>query len=303
MPIVLNPTVANPGPVTTATSSDGKLTASLDDAHGGVLLRADFSALGTKPIKVRFLRGTTRVRSGDPAWSPGGIAYAYDHEAPLGASAAWTAVPLFADGTEGSPTTSASLSTSSLDADNFDFWIKSTTDPGLSVLASAQGTGISRGRVGRLNLTDIPGSPYPVAAYNPRGYKDMQITFLTTTYDQRDALEACIDSGVVLVQCNPTYGINDFYALGSDADEDPLVFQFAPSRLMAITFVLQKRPPTVDSPFYFPGHSYADQLDSAPTYTDRLATWPLYQDALTVSSYALDSLLFESGGADDEGSP
>src|SRR5690348_6161615 len=107
MPIVLNPTTPNPAPPSTATSSDGRLTAFVDSAYSGVLLKADFSGLGTKPNRVRFMRGTDVVRSGDPAWAPGGLGFAYDHEAPLSTSTAWTAVPIFADGSTGSASTAA----------------------------------------------------------------------------------------------------------------------------------------------------------------------------------------------------
>ena len=282
MAIVLNPTTSNPSPVSSVTSSDGYLTATLDDTHGGVLLRANFSGDATKPVQVQFLRNGLTVRSGDPAEAPGGIAYAYDQEAPLADSSAWTCTPIYADGSEGTTTTSAAISLSQL-AGGYDFWVKSTSYPNLSTLARGLRTDlVTVGRTGRLRLSNVPGSSYPVAAWSPRGFADVTVTFSTQTLDERDSLTDCLDSGVLLVQSNPGYGLGDFYALAGDASQTPRIHHGDPRWVMTVTFVIVKRPPTIDAPFVFPGHSYGEQLAAAGTYGARLATWPTYADAMSV---------------------
>ena len=85
MPIPVDPSFVWPDAPTTTTSTDGRLAARVDSAHGGVLLRADFTGDATEAVKARFYRGDgSLVRSGDPAMAPGGVALAYDHEAPVG---------------------------------------------------------------------------------------------------------------------------------------------------------------------------------------------------------------------------
>lgn len=265
MPIVISPSTPNPATPSTATSSDSHLTVYVDATYCGVLLKADFSGLGTPPIKVRFMRGTDRVRSGDPAWSPGGVGFAYDHEAPLSAATAWTAVPIFADGSEGSASTAATVTTAGLPT-GFDFVVKPTSDPGSMVFLKSLAPEPTRGRVGMLNLTDIPGSRFKSGTWEPRQYADDQFSFQTATLADYADLETCMDAGIVFIQSDPGYGIGDFYAIPSDSAVTPMIYQGDPRRQVQVTFVHQPRPPTLGSAWMMPGRSWQTVKTGYATY-------------------------------------
>lgn len=280
MPIILLPATPNPTAPASATSSDGRLSVYADTAHAGVLLSADFSALSTKPVKVRFLRGGLRVRSGDPAWAPGGQAVAYDQEAPLGVAASWTAVPIFLDGTEGSATTAASLTVPAMDA-AVDCWVKPVNNPSLAVAYPLHNDEIQVQWTARVQSYSVPGASFPVGSYDRRSMAPLSLTMRTTTHAQRNALNDALDEGPVLVQLRDVFGIEDFYAVPGDSSERYLLGTISgPIRDMPTTFAPVSRPPTVDSPLFIPGRSWDEQLAVAPTWNDRLSMWPTWNNAL-----------------------
>lgn len=279
MPIILSPSAPNPTAPASATSSDGRVTVYADTDHAGVLLKADFSALSTKPVKVRFLRNGIRVRSGDPAWAPGGEAVAYDHEAKLGGSSSWTAVPIFLDGTVGAASAAASLTVPSMD-DDVDCWVKPINDPGLSVAHPLRGEIVEVAWTARASSYAVPGSSLPVGTYDRRTPAPLVIDLRTDTHAEKDALNDALDVGPVLIQMRETYGIADFYAIPGDSRERYFVGMHDPRRNMGVTFTPIDRPPTVDSPLFIPGRSWAEQLAVAPTWADRLSAWPTWGNAL-----------------------
>ncbi|NJP75680.1 hypothetical protein HCJ99_33935, partial [Streptomyces sp. C1-2] len=73
------------------------------------------------------------VRSGNLAWAIEGVGQAYDHEAPLGVAVAYTAVPLYADGTWGPSSSLAVVVPAPDPGHSKDLWIKSIDQPGLSM--------------------------------------------------------------------------------------------------------------------------------------------------------------------------
>jgi hypothetical protein len=302
MPIVVNPAIGNPPLAVSATSSDGVLSAYLDADHAGVLLSADFSALPTVPIKVRFYRGGTLVRSGDAAWAPGGVAVAYDHEAPLGAASQWTAVPIFVDGTTGSTSAPVTLTVPDM-SDDVDCWVKPINDPGLSVAFPVYTDEIVVSHSARVQSYAIPGRALPVGTYDRRTPAPVSITLRTTTHDEKDALNAALDTGPVFVQLRGSYGIHDFYAIPGDNTENYFLGMYSPERDVATNFLPCDRPPTLDAPLFIPGHSWDEQLALAPTWDARLAIWPTWWDALHGDLPAPDGLLPEEGGGGDEGGP
>lgn len=286
MPIVVDPSIGNPTPPTSATSSDGKLTAYLDSAHAGVLLKGDFSTLSTKPVKIRFYRGTTLVRSGDAAWSPGGIGVAYDHEAPLGTSCAWTAVPIFADGTTGTSSTAATLTTSAM-ADDVDCWVKPIADPGKAVAFSVHTDQIEISWSARTQSYAVPGRRLPIGTYDKRTPNAPSITLRTKTKADKDNLNKALDLGPVLVQLRNTassevaaYGIDDFYAIPGDSTERYFLGMFSQLRDIPSTFLPCDRPPTLDAPLIIPGTSWDEQFALAPTWNARLSTWATWNAAI-----------------------
>lgn len=302
MPIVLDPGVAAPDVVESVTSADGILTVFVDEVFGGALLQADFSALATDPIKVRFVRDGVMVRSGDPAWAPGGIAFAYDHEVPLGAASSWTAVPIFPDGTVGSASLAAAL-TVPFDVSDFrTIWLKSITNPGLSLRLQPVLPLPTFTRASSNSFTRIPGSKYPLGTYDKRAARQAEYHFYTDSAGERDALDLLLDQGTLLLQAPYSHYTPDIYCLPGDSSEQPAgAGMDDPDREWVIPFTEVKRPPTIDAPLFIPGHSYGDQMILAPTYAERLAAWPLHEDALLYTGGPGE--LVEGSGSGDGGAP
>lgn len=301
MPIVLDPNVANPGTGVSATSSDGVLTVYLDVQYAGVVLAADFSALSTKPSMVRFYRNGVTVRSGDPAWSPGGYGRAYDHEAPLGVASSWTVVPIFADGTTGTASTPAAITIPFDISDKRSVWLKSIDNPGLSMRLLPVLPLPTFTRAANVLLQRVPGSAYPLGTIDARSARTAEYHFLTTGEDERDDLELLLDSGVLLLQHSASHHTRDIYCVAGDTTEDPAGAGMEDAdREWVVPITEVRRPPTIDSPLYIPGRSYDEQLLVAPTYADRLSAWPTYDDAL-FGNMPTTSALFEetdSGGGE-----
>lgn len=281
MPIIVDPTIANPPAPVVTTSPDGVVTARLDSAHAGVLLTADFSELTPTPYQVRFLRDGVSVRSGDPAFSPGGYATAYDHESPLGGTSSWTAVPLYRDGSEGAQSQAVALALPDLSC-GLDVWLKCIADPGLSMLLALRGEP-TFGEESRLNLAAIPGARFPAGSWDVRTPSPRDLTFRVTGREQRDKFLALIDQGPVLVQCKQLYGVDDFYAMPGNLQESYLIGARDPRRNMALQLHPIRRPATIDAPLFIPGRSYDETHKIAGTYTIRTATWPAYDDVVAVS--------------------
>ena len=214
-----------PAPAETTVSPDGLLTAKVDAARAGVFLLANFAGDATAvppvpafdplPQKVRFVRGDgTLVRSGDPAWAPGGIAIAYDHEAPIGTPASYTAVPLYRDGSEGAATAGVTALVPWV-ADASDVWLKSPIDPNRSVVARAA-TFEEAARPLRNAGTAVPGARLGVFSYDVTGGLTAVLTVKTDTRAEYDALVHLFEAGPILLQANPACsGIAQKYAMPS----------------------------------------------------------------------------------------
>lgn len=282
MPIIVGPYTPPVVPVT-ATSTDGRITATYDPAHGGVLLRADYSDANPQPYQVQFRRNGLTVRSGDPAWAPGGRALAYDYEMALGEVAEWTAIPIYRSRTAGystgTPSAGAALVTGDLDCE-LDFWIKSTPNPALSRRLRSQVPDPTVTTTGRNSLVDTPGSPNYSGSWDVGLNAAQTFTFLTYTHAERDELLTLLDSGPVLVQCLRLYGIAQFYAKSADVRQEYHVGAFDPRRVITVTFLPIERPATINSPLFLPDHSFddvragyvsLDQLNAAVASWDDLA--------------------------------
>lgn len=300
MPIILDPSIPNPTAPTSVTSSDSHLTVYSDVTHAGVLLRADFHSLGTVPWKVRFLRNGVPVRSGDAAWAPGGYAVAYDHEAPLGDTSVWTAVPVYQFAADGAPSTPAAYAVPAM-ADDVDCWVKPVNDPGLAVAFQVHSDRVEIGWSGRTQSYAVPGRSLPIGTYDRRTMNAVSITLRTDTRAEKDALAAAMDTGPVLVQLRDTYGIDDFYAIPGDSTERYFLGMFSQLRDIPSTFMPCERPPTLDSPLFVPGHSWDEMALVAGTWDAAAATWPTWDDVLIGPVPTPDGLLAETDTGSGEG--
>lgn len=262
MTIIVDPGFVPPPPPTVAVSSDDRLTATADNAHAGALLKADFSDLPTLPRRVRFYRGDgSPVRSGDPAYAPGGVAVAYDHEAPLGGPVSWYAVPVFKDGSTGTPTTAAALTLTAAPASRA--WLKPLLNPDLAIIGRAS-RAEEQGRGFRTNFTPVVGATLPGADWDiPLGWTG-QITFRTDTEEEYLAMVAALSAGPLLMQPSSCAGLpSDLYLLAQGSMAAARMSGAATGqgwkyREWAISFVAVDRQPTLDSPLIIPGISWDD---------------------------------------------
>lgn len=306
MPVIVPPTGVTPELPVTSESSDGRLVAITHPAGGGVFLRADFSYMNPTPKKVRFVRSTDRipVRSGHDAWAPGGIAKAYDREAPGGVPSVWYAIPIMhqaGEWVEGTITQGVQVVAPSVTIDR-DFWIKSIASP-LQIRLPAYGPDPTTGMDGRDSGQEIPGAMYRAGGWDVPIKQPVTYTFRTETHDEFYQLEQVVQAGPMLVQSLDLYGIRDeYYKLGAFRWAY-VVGAFDPRRESQVTFNPCRRPPTEHSALYVPGHSWDDgyaaylSWDHAKGLVD---TW----DGLLITAPPNPGVIIpESGGDGDEGGP
>jgi hypothetical protein len=266
--------------VPSATGSDNILTVTTDPTYAGVWLKADFSGLSPQPLQVRFTRGAgVTVRSGDPAWAPGGLAYAYDHEAPLGAASVWTATPIWQDGTVGSDSVSVAVVVDPMDGE-VDCWIKPLGNADKALGLQVHTDRIEESYDARVQVVDVLGRGLPAASWDKRRMAAMSITLRTATKAQKGSLLGALDEGPLLVQLNPVYGIDDFYAVPDASTLRYFQGMWSAQRDIPTSFVPIARPATIDAPMRWPGKSYAAVSLPLATYAGRTSAYATYQAVL-----------------------
>ncbi|MCX5407518.1 hypothetical protein OHA37_27095 [Streptomyces sp. NBC_00335] len=236
--------------------------------------------------QVRFVRQDpgaaepVRVRGGDPAWAPGGVAVAYDHEAPLGVASAWYAYPIGWDGTVGARSDGAAV-TLPEPTPVLDVWLKSLTDPALSMLVKVMAwPELQYGE--RQQRFDVLGASSPVMRVDAWSLPTSTVTIETDTLDERTTLLALLTSGTTLLaQTRAEYGRADTYWVPGQITEVMPGIASDPHRTWTVTVTAVDRPTTVDSPLRIPGRSYDDSGTTWPTYADRIATGQTYHEVTT----------------------
>lgn len=279
MPIVVDPSYVPPAASDTVGSPDGLLQVRVDTTNAGVLLRADYSAVSSRPLMVRFYRGDgTLVRSGDPAWAPGGIAHAYDHEAPIGTPAGYYVVPVLADGTDGAQSERVTVELA-WTGDTSSVWIKNPSRPDLSMFARAA-TFEEQARPLRTTFTDVPGVRLGISTSLVTGGLTGTLTIKTDTVEEYEAMLALFDGSVLLIQAHPTLGgVPTMYARPSG---DLVSLRRAETgygwgmRDWPVQLTESRRPATLDAPLRIPGLSWAAVASHYPTWQElasRVASW------------------------------
>lgn len=208
------------------------------------------------------------VRGADPNLSPGGIAPAYDHEAPLGALCAWWAVAYDRFGNEVYRTGEAAIATPLPAGTRADpgSWVKSLVTPSLSAQVSVLDW--SEATYGSTSTShSVIGNPYPVAQYGVRQAATLTCTLQTRTAEARRKLEQILRvggfvdekaDGPVLIQSRPQRGYPDRYCMvgavsyGRDSTAETVELWTWKLELTEIA-----RPPTAGSRMRVPGSSYA----------------------------------------------
>ncbi|MFC8009161.1 hypothetical protein [Streptomyces cinereoruber] len=282
MPIIISPSDIPPDPPVEAVSPDGYLTARRDDPWAGVMLIASFPS---GPARVRFVRTgadgvEVPVRGGDVAWAPGGVAVAYDHEAPLGVSSAWYAYPIGWDGTVGARSDGASV-TPPAPAPFRDVWLKSLTDPAMSLRVQVMAWP-ELAYAERQQRFDVDGAASPVMRVDEWSLPSSSVVIETDTLDERQALLDLLRSkSVLLAQTRTEYGRPDAYWVPGAFSESMTGGAADPGRSWTVAVTAVDRPTTVGAPTRIPGRSYDDSAALWPTYADRTSTGQTYLDVTT----------------------
>lgn len=223
--------------------------------------------------KVRFERQDgSLVRSGNPAWAPGGWAHAYDNEATLGGGTMWRAVPIRFDGTEGEPSDFVTVVIPPV-SDGW-AWLKPVTDPDKAMLLKVEPPDLDYN--GRLDTTSIAGSPHPAATWDVLEGFTTQLRSLVRDKLVADQLMALLDEGPVLAQFPKCAGLPDFYFLRGKLSLEHVHWDGYPWRRYQWDVVRVHRPDTTDTPLRIPG-LYYDTVERDWTTYDQLKT--------TVTSY------------------
>ncbi|WP_327308006.1 hypothetical protein OG730_35045 [Streptomyces sp. NBC_01298] len=282
MSIIIDPDDAPPDPPVEVVSPDGILTARRDDPWAGVFLIADFSDLSPDPAQVRFTRVSmdgveVPVRSGDVAPAPGGIAVAYDHEAPLGQSSAWYAYPIDSDGTIGDRSDGAAV-TPPEPTPVRDLWLKALGDPALSLRVKVMSwPELQYGE--RQQRFDVLGASSPVMRVDAWSLATSTVELETDTLDERIALLTLLTAGTpLLAQTRMINGRPDAYWVPGQISESMPGVSTDPHRTWTVAITAVDRPSTVGAPLRVPGRSYDDSRAMWPTYADRIATGQTYAD-------------------------
>lgn len=223
--------------------------------------------------KVRFERQDgSVVRSGNPAWAPGGYAHAYDHEATLGGGTLWRAVPIRFDGTEGEPSEYVGAVIPAL-TDGW-AWLKPVTDPDKAMLLKVEPPDLSYD--GRVDTTSIAGAPRPAATWDVLEGFTTQLRSLLREKDVEEQLMALLDEGPVLAQFPACAGLPDFYFIRGKLDLEHVHWDGWPWRRYQWDVVQIDRPDTTDSPLRIPGLSYDTVARDWTTYDQLAATVESY---------------------------
>lgn len=292
MPMIVSLSAPQVTPPEQIVSPEGWLTATVDAPWAGVYLAVDYTA-GDTPLaeagdirKVLIERADpgasarVPVRSGDLAWAVEGVGQAYDHEAPLGVGVAYTATPLYVDGTWGPPTSLALTVPAPLAGQNKDLWLKSLDVPGLSMrvmLGPAAGTSSA----GRQDTGSRSGSPFTAVAFDTAASPAESVTVDVPTEDAEQMREL-IRSGVLLAQVRPGYMAPDrFFVPGDVAEKATGKLGATGGFQYTFDIVPIERPDTKGQPMAAPGWSYDALAGQFASYDAVIASYGSYASLAT----------------------
>lgn len=279
MAITVDPKSTPSAPVTEITGTDGVLSAKVDTDNAGVMLRADVSAWSPVPLTVRFFRGDgTLVRGGDPAYAPGGVAHAYDHEAPIGAASYYVQACDADLAAVGDPSARIAMQVPNPSGTR-NLWLKNPTQPALSmplwVESPPQVT-----RAARNTVTAVPGSRMGLASWDVRTGYETTLQVVTRTAAEAGSLEALLDSGILFVQTRADYDFPEFYCLPGDWTRDRVSYISDPTSRWSVPLNECRRPATIDAPLRIPGLSWETVAAQYLTWENLAAQVSSWDDLL-----------------------
>jgi hypothetical protein len=210
---------------------EGGLTArAVAAAGGGVAITVRGLTTGGPTYKWSLLR-LVAGKANEPVrgWSgdllnqtiSGDIAVANDYEAPLGVPVQWRVALTDTSGVLRLSYTSDPVT---LDAETTDVWLK---DPGLpqrSVKVTVATPMPTWSTPARQGINRVRGRRLPVVISDVRGGKTGDLTVVTETTADREALDWVLESGaVLLLQWPPGWGEEDMYVSVGDVQAAPVV--------------------------------------------------------------------------------
>lgn len=257
-------------------SSDGVLTATARP-FGAVALDVAWPSTPV-PWLTRVVRvsGTTEtlVRSGDPAYTPGGSGYVQDNEAAPSATVVYKAYGY--DGINpGVIRTSmtVTVTTNGLSSPHMARW-KPLADMSLTCELP---TSIDPTRPRRQDEYVIRGQATTVVQQYDMGARRGTLHVAALSAAQRTAMRAIMSlSTVVLIQFDAAVAVPDLWATLGDDAEAPVGPRRQAVSQWAVPFIEQARPDTAGAPLVIPGWSYAVADAAAATYTARDALYASY---------------------------
>lgn len=287
MPMLVDPDAPLVTPPARVVSPDGWFAATVDVTWAGVVLAVDYTAgtplAGAANVrKVRILRTgpdgiAVPVRSADSAWAIGGVGRAYDHEAPLGVSVAYSARPEFADGSLGPVSSLAVIVPEPTGL--ADVWLKSVDVPGLSVLVVVrEWPTLTWGA--RAQTAVARGNRFPAAALDVFGASTSQMVVDAEGSAIEAIRELALSAGVVLVQTRPGYHRPDQYVILGDVAEQ-LDGTPTLSRRFTVPVTEVARPATAGQPLRMPAWSYDVVAASFASYDAVAASYDSFADLAT----------------------
>jgi len=284
MPMIVDPNAPQIEPPDEVVSTDGHLTAVIDEPYAGVLLICDRSGDPTVIPHWSVERvnpdGTHhRVRSGDPVWSPGGYGLCYDHEAPLGVAVLYVATPLLADG---QPAADSSEVAVTIPPPTYpkDVWIKSTNRPGASMRVHVE-EWPELTTEARNQLVTIPGDRYPVATLDVYDASTSTMTLFTETAVEAQALRDLLEApDVLLVSARPEHNRPDEFVVTGTLSE-AIIGPGDPARRWTVPLQPVARPDTRDQTMRMPGWSADELLERFATLSAVAASYPTNAAAAT----------------------
>lgn len=229
--------------------------------------------------KVRIVRqdpgaaAPLPVRSADTAWAIEGVGTAYDHEAPLGVAVVYTATPIYADGTEGAPSSLAVTLPAPVRGPQ-DVWIKSVDEPGLSARVTVRSWPDLTWSA-RIEQASVEGSRFPVASQDVYAAASSDIV-IDAEGSQIEVLEQLLATpGVRLIQTRPDYHRPDQFVLFGDVQQ---VMDSTPteSRSYQASVIQVARPDTAGQPMRLPAWSWdavGVQFATWDAFSASFASW------------------------------
>lgn len=283
MPIIVEPEAGQIAPPREVVSLDNRLQATVAESGLGVLLIYDASdfldATGQAPVRAWFYRGGEALRSGAPAFAPGGVAICYDQEIGLGEPGSYSAVPVFVDGFEGEESSLSLLSANPRDrAGQPGVWLKHLADANRSAPVLVLSNSEREYPINSESAT-VMGSSYPIVVTQATTAPTFTLTVVTEGAEEKRRISRLLSlpghvpdgeaTSVLLLQYAAEYDRADRYVSVAGVTVNELGDTPLQGRAtFEVELVTVSRPDPTDVPLRIPGRDYETIPASYTAYSD-----------------------------------